>query len=338
LEDEKMKSIVVLTIVLCLAFNSIVQAAEPVVAEVTHSEFQAVSATGEQAYTSAIANKVILEGILLHNPAEMLDPTPDDSITQTYNLGAQWQFFFQGEGDDHAGTAVYMAQLYGNMPWVMTGGYSNQEFIAELNRLNAAKFAPGDKIRVTGYFLSYNGKNNVNEQHNNNPDHNFSIELVEKGVGLPRPEVVTLDDLKDGSDNFIFDQSRLFGCEYYQARLIKIKDVNFADPASAAQNWGPNATLTITDGKKTFPVKLGRGNGIYAGSNNLTEHFDVIGILDQESSTKTIGYRLYVMNYDGNGSVLASTEHRRADKPGDLDLDGIVNHDDVYKLLEDWLK
>lgn len=333
-----MKSIVVLTIVSCLAFNRISQADVPVAAEVTHTEFQAVSTIGEQTYTSTIANKVILEGILLHNPAEMLDPTPDDSITQTYNLGAQWQFFFQGEGDDHAGTAVYMAQLYGNMPWVMTGGYSNQEFIAELNRLNAAKFSPGDKIRVTGYFLSYNGKNNVNEQHNNNPDHDFTIELLEKGVGLPRPEVVTFDDLKDESDNFIFDQSRLSGCEYYQARLIKIKDVNFTDPEAAAQNWGPNAALTITNGKKTFPVKLGRGNGIYAGSNNLTEHFDVIGILDQESSAKTTGYRLYVMNYDGNGSVLASTEHRRADKPGDLDLDGIVNQDDVYKLLEDWLK
>lgn len=333
-----MKRTVILAALLCLVINSMVQADEPVVAEVKHSEFQAVNATGEQAYTAAVSNKVIIEGILLHNPAEMLDPAPDDSITQTYNLGAQWQFFFQGEGNDHAGTAVYMAQLYGNLPWVTTGGYSNQEFIAELNRFNAAKFSPGDRIRVTGYFLSYNGKNNINEQHNNNPDHDFTIELVEKGVGLPRPEIVTLDDLKDESDNFIFDQSRLFGCEYYQARQIKIKDVNFADPAAAIQNWAPNATFTITDGIKTFPVKLGRGNGIYAGSNNLTEPFDVIGILDQESSAKTTGYRLYVMNYDGNGSVLASTEHRRADKPGDLDLNGIVDHDDVYKLLEDWLK
>ena len=45
-----------------------------------------------------------------------------------------------------------------------------------------------------------------------------------------------------------------------------------------------------------------------------------------------------VMNYDGNGSVLASREHRRADKPGDLNLDGIVDHDDINELLEDWLK
>ena len=89
---------------------------------------------------------------------------------------------------------------------------------------------------------------------------------------------------------------------------------------------------------KTFPVKLGRGNGIYAGSNNLIEPFDVIGILDQESTDLTRGYRLYVMNYDGNGSVLASREQRRADKPGDINLDGIVDYDDFTELLDDWLK
>jgi hypothetical protein len=81
---------------------------------------------------------------------------------------------------------------------------------------------------------------------------------------------------------------------------------------------------------------LGRGNGIYAGSNNLIEPFDVIGIMDQESTDLTSGYRLYVMNYDGNGSVLSSREHRRADKPGDLDLNGLVDLDDIAELLEDW--
>jgi hypothetical protein len=41
----------------------------------------------------------------------------------------------------------------------------------------------------------------------------------------------------------------------------------------------------------------------------------VIGILDQESTDLRSGYRLYVMNYDGNGMVLASYEHRLADRP-----------------------
>ncbi len=318
-----------LAVLAVVAGTSIAQS----VAQVTHMEFQAVNAQGEQTY--AATEKVVLEGILLHNPADMLDPTPDDSATQLFNISGQWQIFFQGEGDDHAGTAVWLGQLYNNLPWVAPdGGYTNDEFIAELSRLNAAQFSPGDRIRVTGYYLSYNGKLNVNEQHNKNPDHDFTIELLERGVGLPRPEVVTLDDLKDADDNFIFDPTRQTGCERYQARLIKIEGVAFAD----ANDWNPHGELLITDGVKTFPVKLGRGNGIYAGSNNLTAPFDIIGIVDQESPNLIDGYRIYVMNYDGNGSVLAGREHRRADKPGDHNLDGIVDYDDMDELIEDWLQ
>jgi len=307
--------------------------ADPTIAQVSHSEFQAVDAAGEQTYTAT--DKVVLEGILLHNPADMLDPTPDETITEMFNLGGQWQIFFQGEGDDHAGTAVWLGQLYNNLPWVAPdGGYSNKEFVGELRRLNAAQFSPGDRIRVTGYFLSYKGKLNINEQHNKNPDHDFTIELLERGVGLPRPEVVRLDELKDDSDEFIFDPTRATGCEYYQARLVKIENIYFVD----ANNWSPEAELLISDGTRTFPVKLGRGSGIYAGSNNLIEPFDVIGIMDQESTDLKRGYRIWVMDYDGNGSVLACREHRIADKPGDTNMDRAVDFVDLAKLAEDWLR
>lgn len=282
----------------------------PMAARITHRQFQAVNGSGEQTYMAT--QRVTLEGLVLHNPADMLDPTPDDTILEMYNLGGQWQLFFQGEGDDRAGTAVHLAQLYGNLPWIMPGGgYSNAQFIAELNRINAAGVTVGDRIRVTGWFLSYKGKYNINEQHNNNPDHDFTIEVVERGVGLPKPEVVSLDELKDDQDRFVFDPERLVGGEYHQGRLIKIEDVNVVD----AKLWGPNATLTVTNGKKTLPVKLGRGNGIYAGSFNLSRPCAVIGILDQDGTDLKSGYRLYVMNYDGNGKVLASYEHRMADQP-----------------------
>lgn len=306
-----MKKSIFLTLIINLILSIASQAA-PSAAEVTHTELQAVQANGEQSYNAT--EKVTLEGILLHNPADMLDPTPDDTITETFDMAGQWQIFFQGRGDDHAGTAVWMGQLYNNLPWVAPdGGYTNDEFVAELTRLNAAQFCPGDIIRVTGYYLSYNGKLNINEQHSNNPDHDFTIELVERGAGLPRPEAVTLDELKDENDEFIFDPTRLTGGEYYQARLIKIENVYFAD----ANDWAPYGQLTITDGTKTIPVKLGRGNGIYAGSNNLSEPFDIIGIMDQENPDLISGYRIYVMNYDGNGSVLASYEHHMADTKED---------------------
>ena len=143
-----MKNIVVLTAVLSLTLGAIVKAA-PTFAEVTHSGFQAVDESGEQVYNAT--DMVILEGILLHNPADMLDPTPDDTITETFNISGQWQIYFQGEGDDHAGTAVWLGQLYNNLPWIaLDGGYTNEEFVAELSRLNAAQFSPGDRIRVTG--------------------------------------------------------------------------------------------------------------------------------------------------------------------------------------------
>ncbi len=292
----------------------------PATASVTHREFQAVNAGGEQTYQAA--EKVVLEGIVLHQPADMLDPTPDDSIRTTFNLGAQWQFFFQGEGDDHAGTAVFLGQLYNNLPWVMTGGYSNEEFIAELARLNAARFSPGDRIRVTGWFLSYKGKMNINEQHNKNPDHDFVIELLEPDVGLPKPEVVSLDELKDDQDRFIFDPERLVGGEYYQGRLVKIEDVNVVDPNA----WAPDGTLTVTDGTRTLPVKLGRGNGIYRGSFNLARPCDVIGILDQDSTSLRDGYQLWVLDYDGNGVVLASYEHRMADMRSVADPNGAASY------------
>jgi len=327
-----MRSYSVSVLVLVWALAGILKGG-PSVAQVSHSEFQAVDATGEQTYNAT--DKVILEGIVLNNPSDMLDPTPDDTIEEDFNISGQWQMFFQGEGDDHAGTAVWLGQLYNNLPWVEPGGgYSNAEFIEELNRLNAAQFSAGDRIRVTGYFLSYKGKFNINEQHDKDPDHDFAIELLERGVGVPRPEVVTLDELKDDGDNFIFDANRQKGGEYYQGRLIKIENVNFAD----ANDWGPNAELTITNDAKTIALKLGRGNGIYAGSNNLTEPFDAIGILDQESSDLTGGYRLYVMDYDGNGSILASREHRMADKPGDTNMNGVVDFVDLARLAEDWLE
>lgn len=285
---------------------------------VTHAEFQAVDETGEQTYVGS--ERVTLEGILLHNPGDMLDPTPDDGVTEMFNISGEWQFFFQGEGDDRAGTAVWMGQLYNNLPWVMPdGGYSNEEWVAGLTRLNAAQFAPGDRVRVTGYFLSYKGKLNINEHHSKRPEDDFIIELVEARVGMPKPELVTLDNLKDEADQFIFDPQRAVGGERYQGRLIKIVDVNAVDP----NGWGPHGELTITDGVKTLPVKLGRGNGIYAGSYNLSEPFDIIGILDQESANLVDGYRLYVTNYDGNGHVLAAPEHRWADQPEATERDEV---------------
>jgi len=281
---------------------------EPV--SVTHTQLQAVDATGMTTYTPN--DRVVLKGIVLNNPADLLNPEPNETITARGNLGGQWQIFIQGEEDDHAGTAVFMAQLYNNVD-LLKASYSNAEFITELTRLNTARFRPGDRVQVTGLHMPFRGKNNINEQHHIEPEYDFIIEVVDKAVGLPRPEIVTLDQLKDDQDRFLFDPTRLSGCEYYQGRLVKLEGVRFEEP----NLWGPDADLSVTDGILTFPVKLGRGTGIYRGSYNLTDPFDVIGIMDQEDNQHPLapreGYRLWVPNYDGNGQILASLEHRMAD-------------------------
>ena len=305
----------------------------------THWNFQAVNSDGSSAYSGP--GVVTLEGIILNSPEEMLDPTPGAPAF----MGGQWQMFIQGEEDDHAGTALWMGQNYGKLPGFAhpDDSYTDKEWIAEICRLNhdpgsGYLFTLGDRVRVTGYWLFFKGKNNINETHDKSPEYDFTVELLEPGVGLPQPELVTLDELKDGSDKFIFDQTRLTGCEYYQGRLVRINNVQWdSDP----NTWDADATLEITDGTKTFPVKLGIGSGIYPGSNNLTDTFDVVGIMDQENSSMSgpfkNGYRIWVTNYDGNGLVLRDRGYRRGNLPGDNNGDGRVDLQDFALITADWL-
>ena len=302
----------------------------------THCQVQAVDQDGYGTHPDLVsANKVTVEGIVLNRPDFMLDPTPNEDAP--YGAGAMWQIFIQGEGDDHAATAVWMGQCYDNI-WGGTGTYTNQEWLDESYRLNhdpstGYEFAPGDRVRVTGLLKFYGGKTNINERHNTDPTNDLTIELIEPGMGLPQPELITLDDVKQSSDDFIFDPARQFGCEYYQGRLVKINNVYFVD----ANSWGPDAEMMITDGAKTFPLKLGRGWGFRPGSNNLSEPFDVVGILDQEGGLKD-NYRMWVLNYDGNARVLTDRAYGRYNLPGEINGDGKVDMIDFAWLASKWLE
>ncbi len=307
---------------------------------VTHEMFQAVNADGTSPFSGP--DTVVLEGIILNAPERFLDPAAG---APAY-MGGQWQIFLQGEGDDHAGTALWMGQYYGKLPWLThpDDSYTDAEWISELCRINhdpntGYLFQPGDRVRVTGKYLFYGGKLNINEQHDIAPENNFTIELLMPAVGLPQPEVVSLDELKDMNNNFVFDPTRNSGCEYYQGRRIRINDVSFVNP----ENWGPNAALEITNASgKTFPVLLGFGVGFHLNPNDLNPVFDVIGILDQEDKDGdppfTGDYRLFVPNYDGNGLVLTDRGSRRGNLPGDINQDGKVDLFDLAEIVKDWLK
>jgi len=197
-------------------------------------------------------------------------------------------------------------------------------------------FQAGDRIQITGWYMFYKGKVNVNEKHKNDQFYDVNVVLVTPAVGLPQPENITLDLVKDASNQFIFDPNRAAGCEYYQARLVRVDDVNITDP----NNWVANGTVTVADNTgRTFPVKLGIGDEFtrYACP---TGQISVIAILDQESSSTTVckdGYRLWVTNYDGNGRVLTDRGHKRGNLPGDINSDYKVDLYDFAELANNWL-
>lgn len=329
-----MKRIIMCSMILLVSVSAWAGAQEPTL--VTHEDFQAVNEDGISTFGGVDPPEtVVLEGIILNAPEHYHDPAPGAPAF----MGGQWQFFIQGEGDDHAGTALWMGQYYGKLGHLVhpDDSYNDEEWRSELCRINhdpntGYLFHAGDRVRVTGRYLFYKGKLNINENHFIDPDFDFSLKLLYPAAGLPQPEAVTLDDLKNEDNNFIFS-----GCEYYQSRRIRINDVSFVN----TENWAPNATLEITNGSgKTLPVLLGFGAGFNLDPNDLSPVFDVIGILDQEDDTApyTGGYRLFVPNYDGNELVLTDRGFRRGNLPGDGNRDAKVNLFDLAQIANDWLK
>ena len=327
-----------LILVILMVSGSATLAVDPT--PVTHWDFQAVNADGSSSFDDAGPWQVVLEGILLNNPEEWLDPTPDPTVAPWF-MGGQWEIFIQGERSDHAGTACWMGQNYANGPGDYS--YTNEEWLAEICRLNRDPntsyiFHAGDRVRVTGTYLFYAGKLNINENHEIDPLFDFTVELVKPAVGLPQPEEIHISDLKNPDNSEIFDATRMTGGEYYQARLVRIEDVNVVDP----ENWGPENTLTIQDSDGlTFPVRLGIGDGI-SRYDCPTGQIDVIGIMDQKAPgyppDPTKGYRLLVLNYDGNGLVLGDTRHPRGNLPGDINNDYIVDFRDFAEFADNWLQ
>lgn len=275
----------------------------------THWDLQAVGPDGKATHLKALAypdppahtNHVVLEGIVLNNPEDMLDSTYDTPASPF--MGGQWQIFVQGEGTDYAGTACWMGQNYGKMMGQAhpddsyTEGLWNLE-MARLNHDGMHQIRMGDRVRVTGYVSGYNGKTNVNERHNIASQMDFTVEWLGSTPGLPTPELITLADVKDAVDNDIFDETRMTGGEYYQSQLVRINNVSFTNPSL----WGSGVEMEITDGTRTLLCKLGM-SGDFDLPSNLAGTFDVVGIFNQEGGY-TDGYQIWVMGYDGGTDTL----------------------------------
>lgn len=332
------KTVFSLAIIFCAALTGFA------VTNVNHWDIQAVSSTGAPpAGYPYFADRVRFQGVVLNRPAYMIDASVEPN-------NGEWQVFIQGLDGDHAGTALYMRQ--DNQSVSGTGIYTDAQWDDELDRLNHDNtdtdyvFVPGDIVEVEGLLKFYRGKANLNERHDTNPDNDFTVTLIEPGYGFVEPEVITLSDVKDGNDVDIFDPNRTSGGEFYQSRLVRINDVNIADP----ENWGPDTdrgalgTVTIRDATgRTLPVKFGIGRGfeIYDAP---TGQIDVIGIFDQEAPGSfqtgfdlTAGYRVWVCDYDGNGKVLADRRGNITNVQGDVNYDGRVDLVDLAVMSGGWL-
>ena len=126
------------------------------------SDFEAVDSTGLGTY-AADGYPIRMIGVLLNNPADMLDSTPDFN-TIPFNLGGQWQVFVQTtEANDFGGVALYMGQNYGNIPPALTfnpaptpdptQSFTNAQWQAEVQRVDVDQttghvFQAGDLVEI----------------------------------------------------------------------------------------------------------------------------------------------------------------------------------------------
>ncbi len=264
----------------------------------THSQLQAVDAGGTCNYVKVGAdpipeNLVVVEGICLNNPEEMLDPA------------LQWQVFVQGEGTDYSGTAAWAGKAYQSSVWD-----------SELARLNASGFREGDRIRITGYSLAIYGKANINERHSADPNMDFTVELIESGVGLPDPELTTLAEMNT------FDATRATGGERYQCRRIRLESVELQ---AGTTGWGSNTKGTIVDPSDPNQTLLLRLCNVDFGTQMPHTWFHIVGLGNQENGY-TDGYQVWVTRADG------------IEVPGDCNLNGRVDGGDLALMGGAWFK
>ncbi len=270
------------------------------------STFEAVNPDGSSAFSfPSDGSPITMMGIVLNNPAEMLDNTPAYNTTPG-NLGGQWQIFIQvysdsiagGSSTDFGGCEVWMAQCYGNLGFINDPNdiYTNSQWTAQLARLdsptlistgNTVALQAGDVVAITGYGLKYEGMVNINEQHMIN--NSFTITALETGVPLPAPTVTTLSQLQDSAGNFYFDPTRQTGAEHLQGTLVQLDEVRVL-----SGTWAPNRTVVITDGSlRQMILNIGNNPNLTTAPSGA---FNVAGVEDQESTdgSNQDGYTLWL--------------------------------------------
>jgi len=277
---------------------------------IRHADYQVVNPDGSSAYAGGFPVRLV--GVVVNHTEDWLDPTPSSVA-----MGGQAEFFLQavdldgtpwdpfpGEPfDDFGGTACWIGQNYGNLPFVgdPDGSYTDEEWTAELGRLGlfggdgvVEPLRAGDLIELRARGgLFFQGKMNVNEQHSKSPSRDFEIVVLRRGFGLPSPPPLLVGDLKTETDEFVFDATRQTGGEYFQGSRVRLLSVRVTEEVA----WTPGAVFAVTDGARTMNLRLGVHPGFDGGTVfSPGSTFDVTGILNQASLSGTDGYQVLVMN------------------------------------------
>jgi hypothetical protein len=296
----------------------------PMVHAETFSNLEAVDSNGVSIWSGPLPTT--LTGVILTDPNEMLDSTPNfipwNSGAGAYQLGGQWQIFVQAVlPGDRGGAECWMAQNYGNLPWEPHDGsdhYSNTDWEANVFRVShdpatGYAFRKGDLVTVTANgSLFYGGMQNINEEHSTDPSLHFTVSLLATNYGLPAPEVISLTSVmltNDGSGNHfdIFDSSRAMGGEHYQGMRVRINGLSLVD----TNGWNTDADwdsrhCTATDGQgRQIPLV----HPLYDLGAAPTNRFDATGVFIQETGSGTdgtFGYKLFVQEIEASADPIVA--------------------------------
>jgi hypothetical protein len=278
----------------------------------TVTNLEAVDINGVSTWTGPYP--IVLTGVILCDPGEMLDSTPDflpwDDGANAYDLGGEWQIFVQTvTPGDRGGVELWIAQDYGNLPWEPHDGsdsytddqWTNQVALVSHDPSTVYTFQKGDLVTVTANgSLFYGGMQNINQEHSTDPTYDFSISLVTSNYGVPPPQVISLfsvisTNLSATGHYDIFDPTRQSGGEYYQGMHVRINALTLVttDGWTTVSDWD-SRFCTATDGTgRQFPLI----HPLYDIGPPPTNVFDATGVFLQESGSATdgtFGYELFV--------------------------------------------
>lgn len=284
----------------------------------THSNLQAVTSVGLSAWTGTLPFTV--QGVLLTDPEEMLDSTPDFQPATAGTMGGEWQIVIQSTAPgDRGGTTCWMGQNYAlrRPPFADEFSYTNEQWTNEIHRLNhdpltGHAFRKGDRVEVTASrSLFFGGKRNINEAHDNDPSADFTISLVASNYGLPAPEVISLmsvmhpDDGDPATSEDIFDPTRATGGEYYQGVRVRLTELTLVDTNgwNATNPWSDRKCKVTDSENRWFTLR----HPHYDLGPPPAGRFDVIGVFTQESGSGvqgTNGYELFVQEVSASDEAV----------------------------------